>query len=399
MAQELSKQQARDFLIQAHLLDGPKLKPGRGSIVKVFKRFKTIQVDSIDVCGTSQDIALASRIENHTPDKLYDFLYGKNRGGFEYWSKCLCILPKESKPYYEFRMRKYRDKHRKFLDEHKDTIRDVMKQITDNGPMGSSDFDDDRKFGGWWVADERLIKWILQWLWDTGDLMIHHRKRRVRFYDLTERCIPWSEEKITEEEFGQQIIIDRLSAMRMSRIKGPTGEIWHGIREVRDSQFSKLLAKNEILKISVEGSKSDYWILSDDKILFNQKPSAEKTVRFLAPLDSIMWDRTLVQDIFDFEAKFEIYHVPHKRRWGYYCLPILYGSDLIGRVDFARNKVEPALNAISIHWEKGFKLTDEFLHKFASALFDHQRFLGLDGVQLPVEKFTGKDKMKRLLTQ
>ncbi|MCX6646789.1 MAG: winged helix DNA-binding domain-containing protein [bacterium] len=397
MTLELSKQQARDFLVQAHLLDGPKLKPGRASIVKVFKRFKTIQVDSIDVCGTSQDIALASRIENHTPDKLYDFLYGKNRGGFEYWSKCLSILPKESKPIYEFRMRKYRDQHSKFLDEHKDTIRDMIKKITDNGPMGSSDFNDARKVGGGWFENERLIKWILQWLWDTGDLMIHHRKRRVRFYDLTERCIPWSDKKITEEEFRHQIIIDRLSAMRMTRTKGPTGEIWHGLREVRDEQLSKLHEKNKVIKILVEGCKSDFWILSEDKKLLNRKPSAEKSVRFLAPLDSIMWDRSLVQDIFDFEAKFEIYHVPHKRRWGYYCLPILYGCDLVGRVDLARDKVEPSLNAISIHWEKGFKLSDEFLHKFALALCDHQRFLGLDGVQLPVEKFTGKDKLKKLL--
>ena len=44
----LSKQQARDFLVQTHLLDGPKQKPGRGSIAKILKRFKIIQVDSID---------------------------------------------------------------------------------------------------------------------------------------------------------------------------------------------------------------------------------------------------------------------------------------------------------------------------------------------------------------
>jgi uncharacterized protein YcaQ len=390
----LSRQQARDFLVQAHLLDGPKLKPGRGSVTKVLRRFKTVQVDSID---TNQDIAFAGRIENHTPDQLYDFLYGKNRGGFEYWSKALCLLPKESKPFYEYRMRNYRDEVRDFLNEHKNTIDDVMKRITNGGPMGSSDFDDDRKVGGWWIGDDRLINRVLQRLWDTGDLMIHHRKRRVRYYDLTERIIPWSETEFTEEEFRSRVILDRLSAMRLTRMKGGSGEIWYGIRKIRDEYFKKLQDSGEILPISVEGCRSDFWILKEDKQLLNRKPLKEKAVRLLAPLDSILWDRNLVREIFDFEAKFEIYNVPNKRRWGYYCLPILFGSDLVGRVDLARDKTNPVLQAISIHWEEEFRLSDEFLGKFTGALHDHRRFLGLDDVQLPVSDFKGKGKLARLL--
>jgi uncharacterized protein YcaQ len=50
-------------------------------------------------------------------------------------------------------------------------------------------------------------------------------------------------------------------------------------------------------------------------------------VRFLAPLD-IVSARGRAQQLFDFEYVWEVYKPAHRRRWGYYVLPILWGYRL-----------------------------------------------------------------------
>jgi hypothetical protein len=69
--------------------------------------------------------------------------------------------------------------------------------------------------------------------------------------------------------------------------------------------------------------------------------------------------------LFDFEYTWEVYTPAHKRRWGYYVLPILYGDDLVARLD-------PKLDRSTMTLEiKGFWQEDDAPVKdaaFADAL-------------------------------
>jgi len=95
----LTKSEARSYLVKAHMHSGSKLKKGRVSINRIIRSYRSVQVDTINVCRTNQDICFSSRIGGFTPDQLEDVLYGKKRTAHEYWSKCLCILPNESRPW------------------------------------------------------------------------------------------------------------------------------------------------------------------------------------------------------------------------------------------------------------------------------------------------------------
>ncbi len=62
------------------------------------------------------------------------------------------------------------------------------------------------------------------------------------------------------------------------------------------------------------------------------EPTAEppQTVTLLAPFDPIVWDRRRFEALYGWEYRFEAYTKPEKRIRGYYALPMLYGTDVIG---------------------------------------------------------------------
>ena len=74
--------------------------------------------------------------------------------------------------------------------------------------------------------------------------------------------------------------------------------------------------------------------------------------------------RGRAKKVFDFEYLWEVYKPAHLRRWGYYTLPILYGDDLVARLD---PKLDRKTNTLHV---LGFWLEDDAPRDeaFASAL-------------------------------
>jgi uncharacterized protein YcaQ len=54
---------------------------------------------------------------------------------------------------------------------------------------------------------------------------------------------------------------------------------------------------------------------------------------FLGPLDSLLWDRQAIRQLFGFTYLWEVYKKAADRIWGYYVLPVVYGGRFVGRID------------------------------------------------------------------
>ncbi len=118
-------------------------------------------------------------------------------------------------------------------------------------------------------------------------------------------------------------------------------------------------------QVQIEGGRDTYLILADDLPALDtiakgsfpkgwnpKETSTLEEVTFLAPLD-IVSARGRAKKLFDFEYKWEVYTPVHLRRWGYYVLPILYGDDLVARLD-------PKLDRTTMTLEiKGFWSEDD----------------------------------------
>ncbi len=124
--------------------------------------------------------------------------------------------------------------------------------------------------------------------------------------------------------------------------------------------------------------------LEKGKVPKGWKPKETTTleeVTFLSPLD-IVSARGRAKRLFDFEYKWEVYTPVHLRRWGYYVLPILYGDDLVARLDL---KLDRTTNVLEIkgYWNEADAPVKEveFANALARGLLRFAKFLNVQKVK------------------
>ena len=71
----------------------------------------------------------------------------------------------------------------------------------------------------------------------------------------------------------------------------------------------------------------------------------------LSPLDRLVFDRTRMSQLFEFDYQLEMYKPAAKRRWGYFALPVLHGDRLVGKVDATTDVGRGVLRVDAVHWD------------------------------------------------
>lgn len=103
--------------------------------------------------------------------------------------------------------------------------------------------------------------------------------------------------------------------------------------------------------------------------------------------------------MFDFDYKWEVYEPVHKRRWGYYVLPILYGDDLAARLDLKLDRVSMTLLILGFWLEEDAPRDALFADALANGLKRFAEMVGAKKVEVggikPVKlRMHVKSKMK-----
>ena len=118
------------------------------------------------------------------------------------------------------------------------------------------------------------------------------------------------------------------------------------------------LEPGEIVPVKIEGDKRTWYVFADDmERLLSNTPVAPDTFHFLAPLDPLVYDRDRNRLLWDFDYTWEVYVPAPKRKWGYYVLPVLFGDQLVGRIEPRIDKKTGTVSKISLEWEPGFDVT------------------------------------------
>ena len=140
------------------------------------------------------------------------------------------------------------------------------------------------------------------------------------------------------------------------------------------SKFIKiLLEKKFITEIAIEGIEDIFYIPTE---AINYTINLNNRITILAPLDNLLWDRALINSLFNFKYTWEVYVPKSKRKFGYYVLPLLRGSELIGRIEFDKQRNNEPLKVMNLWMESKFHKTNIFYNELDDALRVFARYLG-----------------------
>lgn len=366
---DISIEEARSFLVNYHNLNEARDFRGIDGVRQCFQQIKSIQYDPLDVVGRNADLVLQSRVSGYESSMLYDLLYQEHElvDGYD---KEICIY--SIKEFQNFaRIRKACGERtvstlscRGQLDALQ-ILDEVRAYIKKNGLTGSKDLSIGEGRSTRW-GHKKLSSAALDYLYCIGELIVKDKRGVQKYYDFTESIIPNTllKEDIfpRDEDFLEWYINRRVKCVGL--IWNKSGGAWQGHyisdTKVRTQVLNRLVEKDELKVIRIEGMDTPFYIPNEAECFFHTT-SNRKCIKFLAPLDNLLWDREMISRLFHFDYRWEVYTPVDKRKYGYYVLPVLYGTQLIARFEPERRKKNEPFMIKNWWWEPGVTVTDNML--------------------------------------
>lgn len=379
------------------------------NIQGVFDRLGTVQYDPLNPVGRNTDLVLQARVPNYRVDDWLRAVYD-DRVAFDAWDKQACLVPISDWPMRRPIREHFHPWHdRRILSEHPDVVAYVFAEIDRRGPLSSLEFEDRRRKddGNSWLGPT-VVKRVLRALWARGELVTHHRVAGRHYYDRPERVIPLEHLQARApadfDEYFRWIVYRRHVSAGLLR-PSASPEIWSvcGDAATRARAAAELLEARALVRVEVGPRRRLYVMPSSALSYLNGASDEPRAVRFIGPLDALVWDRRAVREIFGFEYIWEVYKREPDRRWGYYVLPVLYGDRFIGRID---SRLEGTTWKIGRWWwEEGVRPDAEMLEALQDAAARFLRYLRAERLSLPTgldrgtrQAFLGANKLLRLNT-
>ena len=379
----ITMEEARHFILGKQGLLGTYRFVGKGGALQYIQQAGCIQYDPVDVCGKNAELTLQSRVKGFTRSMLADLLY-VDRLLVDYSDKELSIWSREDWPYFSG-YRAMSKVHGAGFEGIPELEARAIAFIREHGPVSSDTLPIEGKiywhssmhWSGHWQNQSNAARSVLEQLYTDGVLLIHHKSGSRKYYDLAERY--FSPELLNAENPCPDDMA--LLQWRIKRRVGAVGMLWNrrsdawlGINmstEQRNFAINALEADGIIVKAEVESIRSPLFFLAEDIPLMeavrqgvlDTKPRLE----FLAPLDPMLWDRKLVEALWDYHYKWEIYTPVNQRKYGYYVLPILYGDKFVGRIEAAADRKAATLVVRNIWYEDGVRPTKKLARAIEGA--------------------------------
>ena len=354
MRDSLTPTEARKIALAAQgFASTPRLR-ARRPFDPALERLHVLQIDSVNVFARSHYLPVFSRHGEYSAEAL-DKLLWRSGDYTEYWAHEAAFIAVEDRPLFAWRMDDYRERHMRdgFAEEHAATLARVRSALADGGPQFVRELEEGPREsrGPWWdwsdtkLAVERLFAW--------GEVVSAGRERFERRYALTDLALTASAlAQPPSRADAQRTLIERaarsLGVATLAdladyhRLK--TAEARVAVRALED--------EGTLVPVTVSGwttpagAPLPAWLHRDARVPSRLAPDA-----LLTPFDPVCWFRPRTERLFDFHYRIEIYTPKEQRRFGYYCLPLMVGGRLVGRIDLKADRAGRAL-LVQAAWQE-----------------------------------------------
>jgi uncharacterized protein YcaQ len=388
MIESISKKTARRMALHALLLDGKtRIKKGKEGIAQTVEHLGYVQIDTISVIERAHHHVLWTRVPGYKPEQLHK-AHAVDRTIFEYWGHAASYLPMSDYRFYLPMMRSFYDPSgswwRGWGKKYGSYIGPVLERIRKEGPKAARDFENPTKQGRgpWW--DWKPAKAALEMLFWRGELMIRERSGFERIYDLTERVLPEGTDTRppNPSELGRFIVSRALNALGIANEKDIREYIRIGDKGLVANALKEMLTAAEIVRLSVKGDNGVFHAFPNALEKVSSFRSRPPRVHLLSPFDNLVTSRTRLKQRFGFDYALECYTPKHKRNHGYFVLPILFGEDIVGRLDPKADRPEKTFRVRRLAVDGEYCDNDNLIAELGRAIGDLARFNGCQTVRL-----------------
>ncbi|MCY4265679.1 MAG: winged helix DNA-binding domain-containing protein [Gammaproteobacteria bacterium] len=362
---------------------------GPAATLKAIEHLGYVQLDTLSVVARAHHHTLWNRLPQyrlHHVDRLqYE---GKI---FEHWAHALAILPMKD---YRFSLPimnrvaagkgHWHARNRRQMDS-------VLARIRNEGALMAKDFNDKPRSKAMWARAPS--KQALEQLFMEGELMIPYRKNFHKVYDLRERVLPSgvNTQEPTIEEFCQHLVRSYLQV----NILGQARQIGYLRKGLGTALLSALaVLQEEGLVIRARLGKQEFFLKPESmELMESLLPSCG--FRILSPFDNAIIQRQRTRQLFQFDYQIECYKKRENRQFGYFCLPLLYRNQLVGRLDAKADRKSRRLRLLHLYIEKTVDNKEQFYRAFRAELQRFARFNDCDHFVL--EQISGCKKASLLM--
>jgi len=226
--------------------------------------------------------------------------------------------------------------HRDWVEANSLCRDDILQRLRTEGPLPARELPDTCvvpwRSSGWNTGKNVLM--LLHCLERRGEVAISSREGRERLWDLADRvlpddpAVPWQEATAARDR-------RRLASLGIARARAPQtpGEP----NSVADAGLPAV----------VEGVRGA-WRVDPEQLEALDRPFRGRTA-LLSPLDRLVFDRTRMSELFEFDYQLEMYKPAAARRWGYWAMPVLHGDRLVGKLDATADPEAGLLRVDALH--------------------------------------------------
>jgi uncharacterized protein YcaQ len=340
------------------LLMAPRARATRARVLGAIARMRVLQIDTISVVARSPYLVLFSRLGSYEQRWLDELLA---RGSiFECWAHEACFAPMSDYALHrgQFVARGNHWAHQRAARMHREqraAMDHLLAHIRERGAVKSADFQRERTApAGWWGwKDEK--RWLEAWF-ALGELMIARRENFQRVYDLTERVLARARVDVATlppPDPPREFTLGAVRALGIAQARW-IADYFRSGRKLKDAELEKHTDAGDLVRVQVRGWDAPGYVHREHvSLLQRARRSALRATHttLLSPFDPVVWDRERALAMFGFYYRLECYTPGHKRRYGYYVLPILHCGGLVGRLDAKAHRTDGAFEIKSLHLE------------------------------------------------
>ena len=351
---------------------------------RVLERLATVQLDSVNVLGRSHELVFFSRLGPYDTGALSRWLW-ESHEVFEYWGHEASLHPVDRQPLLRWRM----------AQEHAwagvaQTVRDypemaasALAEIAERGPISIGELEvhraNPREREHWWGWGDG--KRVVEHLFFGGEVTATRRNGFTRHYMLPEQWLPatvLAAAPPPEDEDRRVLLLLAAAALGGGTARDLADYYRLNVPDARPV-MEALVADGALVPVQVEGWKDRAYLHPEAR-----RPRRRLSARaLLSPFDSLIWERSRTERLWDVRYRVEIYVPAAQRVHGYYVLPFLLDEAIVARVDLKADRQAGVLRVRSAWAEpptRGGPDRDRVCAELAAELRSMAAWLGLDDI-------------------